>query len=273
MKEPSQVSSPKRALFQSLALQGLVAFGAVLVFSSLLSPSATSKHAIPQSVLLQLTLLLCFPLGFASWLGLQKRPTFYFHPTSAGNLFWCLVMTFSALFLLDEMALWQERLTGVSASLDPDLLRLLRGDSAGSLIWIFLSLAVVPAACEEVLFRGFILSRFINTGHPGHALTMTALLFGIFHRSLATLLITSLAGFLLCFIVWRTGSLYNAMVAHATVNGWAILIANTRLAEWMPWLDNTSHVPLAIQALCATGLLMGGKKLRPHNRELNLKQN
>ena len=119
------------------------------------------------------------------------------------------------LFLLDEVAFWQERLTGVRASLSPEIQRLLRADSALQLGWIFFALALTPAICEELLFRGFILGRFLETGQPGQSLMMTSLLFGLFHRNLPALLPTTLAGIMLAFAVWRTGSLYCAIVMHA----------------------------------------------------------
>jgi sodium transport system permease protein len=258
--DPLQVHSPKQILLRSPTAQALAAFCVVLLLSLVLSPS-DSKTLKLQSVLLQVFLVLAVPLGLASWLGLEKRGVFHLRPTSVRNLFWCVLLTFCCLFLLDEIALWQHRLIGVSANLSPEMQQLLRGDSISSLVWVVFSLALVPAACEEFLFRGFILSRFLSAGNLGHALMMTAVLFGFFHRNLAVLLTTSLAGLLLAFVVWRTGSLYNAIAMHALVNGWAISVTNSRLAEWLPWLEGASHVPLTVQVLCAAGTLLAARKL------------
>jgi sodium transport system permease protein len=256
-----EVHPLKQRLSESPTAQALFAFSVVLLFSLALSPSAGSKNIIVQSVLLQVFLVLAVPLALAAWLGLAKRGAFHLRPTSVKNLFWCAVLTFCSLFLLDEIALWQQRITGVSANLLPEVRQVLRAESIASLLWVALSLALVPAVCEECLFRGFILSRFLGTGNLGQALMMTGVLFGVFHRNLAVLLTTSLAGLLLAFVVWRTGSLYNAIAMHVLVNGWAISAVNSRLPEWLPWLDGAMHVPVAIQLLCVAGTLLAARQL------------
>jgi sodium transport system permease protein len=255
-----QVHPLKQRLSESPTAQALFAFSVALLFSLALSPSAGSK-SIVQSVLLQVFLVLAVPLALAAWLGLEKRGAFYLRPTSVKNLFWCAVLTFCGLFLLDEIALWQQRITGVSANLRPEVRQALRAESIASLLWVALSLALVPAVCEEFLFRGFILSRFLGTGNLGQALMMTGVLFGVFHRNLAVLLTTSLAGLLLAFVVWRTGSLYNAIAMHVLVNGWAISVVNSQLSEWLPWLDGAVHVPVTIQLLCVAGTLLAARQL------------
>lgn len=250
-------------LLQSPLLQGWLAFLAVFGATLVLSPGAGSPQVILQSVLLQLLLVFGVPAALSVWLRLGYRTVFCLRPTSAGNLLWCTVLTFCTLFLLDEIALWQEKFTGVSPSLSPEIQRLLRAESMSDLIWIVLSLALVPALCEELLFRGFIFSRFLTTGNLGQSLMMTAVLFGVFHRSLAVLLTVSLAGLLLGFVVWRTGSLYNAIVVHAVINGWAIAVANTELPQWLPWLEPGNHVPVPLLLGCIAGIVVASKFLSP----------
>lgn len=251
-----------RLLSRSPVAQALLVFCSVLLPTLIFTPDTGSPVALLQSVVLQVVLVCLVPLAFAHRLNLDKRATFSLRPVTAKNLLWCLLLTFSALFLLDEVAVWQELLTGVRASLSPDIQRLLRADSALQLGWIFFALAVTPAICEELLFRGFILGRFLETGQTGQSLMMTSLLFGFFHRNLAALLPTTLAGVMLAFVVWRTGSLYCAIVMHALVNTWAILAVNTRLGELLPWTHQPSHVPSGLLLACVLGVLVAGKELQ-----------
>ena len=139
---------------------------------------------------------------------------------------------------------------------------LLRADSALQLVWIFFALALTPAICEELLFRGFILGRFLETGQPGQSLMMSSLMFGLFHRNLPALLPTTLAGVMLAFVVWRTGSLYCGILIHALVNTWAILVVNTRLGELLPWTRQPSQVPIALLALSVLGVVVAGRQLQ-----------
>jgi len=249
-------------LSRSPVTQALAVFFSVFLPTLLLTPAPGSPVAALQSVVLQFLLVGLVPLAFAHLLNLDKRAAFSLRPVTAKNLLWCLLLAFSVLFLLDEIVLWQERLTGVRASLSPEIQKLLRADSALQLGWIFLVLALTPAICEELLFRGFILGRFLETGQPGQSLMMTSLLFGLFHRNLPALLPTTLAGVMLAFVVWRTGSLYCAIVMHAVVNTWAILVVNSRLGEFLPWTRQPSHVPAGLLVVCVLGVVVACKRLQ-----------
>jgi sodium transport system permease protein len=249
-------------LSRSPVTQALVVFFSVFLPTLLLTPAPGSPAAALQSVTLQLLVVGSIPLAFAHLLNLDKRAAFSLRPVAAKNLLWCLLLAFSVMFLLDEIVLWQEQLTGVRASLAPEIQNLLRADSTLELGWIFLALALTPAICEEILFRGFILGRFLEAGQPGQSLMMTSLLFGLFHRNLPTLLPTTLAGVMLAFIVWRTGSLYYAIIMHTMVNAWAILMVNTRLGDFLPWIRQPSHVPAGLLVVSVLGVVVAGKQLQ-----------
>jgi sodium transport system permease protein len=242
--------------------QALAVFFAVFLITLLLAPSPGSPTAALQSVALQFFLVGLVPLALAHRLKLDKRAVFSLRPATARNLLWCLLLAFSALFLLDEIVFWQERLTRVRASLSPEIQKLLRADSALQLGWVVFALALAPAICEELLFRGFILGRFLETGQPGLSLMMSSLLFGLFHRNLPVLLPTTLAGIMLAFVVWRTGSLYCAIAMHAVFNTWAILVVNSRLGEFLPWTSQPSHVPTWLLAACVLGVVVASRQLR-----------
>ena len=249
-------------LSRSPASQALVVFFAVFLPTLLLTPAAANPAAALQSVVLQILLVALAPLAFLHLSNLDKRSALSLRPVTAKNLFWCVLLVLSVLFLLDEVVFWQEQLTGVRASLSPEIQQLLRADSALQLTWIFFALALTPAICEEVLFRGFILGRFLETGQPGQSLMMSSLLFGLFHRNLPALLPTTLAGVMLAFVVWRTGSLYCGIIMHALVNTWAILVVNTRLGESLPWTRQPSHVPTWLLVVCVLGVMVAAKELQ-----------
>jgi membrane protease YdiL (CAAX protease family) len=242
--------------------QTLVVFFAVFLPTLVLTPAAANPTAALQSVVLQILLVAAVPLAFAHLSNLDKRTVLSLRPVTATNLFWCVLLAFSVLFLLDEIVLWQQQLTGVGASLSPEIQKLLRADSALQLVWIFFALALTPAICEELLFRGFILGRFLETGQPGQSLMMSSLLFGLFHRNLPALLPTTLAGIMLAFAVWRTGSLYCAIVMHALVNSWAIVVINSKLGDLLPWTREPSHVPAWLLVVCVLGVVVAGRQLQ-----------
>jgi sodium transport system permease protein len=96
-------------------------------------------------------------------------------------------------------------------------------------VWsLLLLIAVVPAVCEELAFRGFILSGFRHLGHKRRAIIYSALLFGLTHGILQQSLIASLVGVVLGYIAVQSGSIIPCMVFHCCHN--ALVVANSRIA-------------------------------------------
>jgi sodium transport system permease protein len=88
-----------------------------------------------------------------------------------------------------------------------------------------LAIAVAPAVCEELLFRGLVLQSLLPLLRPAVAVVASAVLFGAIHidfsGSGATLYRVPFAivvGVGFAFLRLRSGSLIPSMVAHAVVN-------------------------------------------------------
>ena len=102
----------------------------------------------------------------------------------------------------------------------------------GANFWVLLLLiAVVPAVCEELAFRGFILSGFRHLGHKRRAILYSALLFGVAHGILQQSLIASLVGMVLGYVAVQSGSIVPCMVFHLCHN--ALAIVNSRITPDM----------------------------------------
>jgi sodium transport system permease protein len=103
-------------------------------------------------------------------------------------------------------------------------------------LWALLLLvAVTPGLCEELFFRGFVLSGLRAWG-PWVSLGLSSLLFGLVHGSIYRLLPTFLLGLLFGYAVWRSGSIACGMLAHMLNNG--IGIAMLRHAAASGGLDS-----------------------------------
>lgn len=85
--------------------------------------------------------------------------------------------------------------------------------------------AVVPAICEELLFRGYVLRNFEKSMIPIVAIIVSGLLFGIYHIRLTQLIPLSVLGMLLAWMTMRTGSIWPAIVAHFANNASAVTLA------------------------------------------------
>lgn len=81
----------------------------------------------------------------------------------------------------------------------------------------FIVISIVPAFCEEFLFRGAILSNCRPFGRT-NAVIISAVLFALMHQNAGQLLYTFAAGIVLGLVYEYTGSIWNCTVLHLLNN-------------------------------------------------------
>ncbi|MBD5515677.1 MAG: CPBP family intramembrane metalloprotease [Lachnospiraceae bacterium] len=89
----------------------------------------------------------------------------------------------------------------------------------------FLVVAVTPAVCEEMLFRGVIMHSMKAKYRVSSAIAITAVLFGLYHMSLVKFIPTGLIGLLLCLVAWKADSIYPAMLMHFINNAISVIVS------------------------------------------------
>ena len=87
-----------------------------------------------------------------------------------------------------------------------------------------LAIAVLPAMCEEIFFRGLVFASFEDWG-TRRALIWSALLFALMHGQLTALPLQLILVLLFGFMVIYTHSIYATMIYHAFHNGASLLAA------------------------------------------------
>ncbi|HAT37967.1 MAG TPA: hypothetical protein DCS75_05705 [Gemmatimonadetes bacterium] len=106
---------------------------------------------------------------------------------------------------------------------------LVSADTWLRLLWLLILLAFTPAICEEILFRGVLLSGTRNLD-PWRIILLNGFVFGAFHLSVDTVirfLPTTVLGMLIAWSVWRTGSIWIGVLMHFVHNGSIVLLAST----------------------------------------------
>ena len=94
----------------------------------------------------------------------------------------------------------------------------------GNIVGIFLVIALAPAICEEMLFRGLIYHSMKSRYRTPVAIGIVAALFGIYHMSLVKFIPTGLLGLVLCYVVYKTGSIYTSMLMHCINNAFSVAV-------------------------------------------------
>ena len=138
-------------------------------------------------------------------------------------------------------------------------------------LWLkLLSLAAVPAVCEELFFRGFLLSAFRSAMSRPLAIAFSGAIFGLFHVIVQQSLFaerfvpTCFLGLVLAAICVRTGSLWPGMLLHVMHNGFLLSLSSftDELKALGIGVESHQHLPAAwlitaaIAVTAAIALLM-----------------
>ena len=140
----------------------------------------------------------------------------------------------------------------------------------GNIGILLLVIAAAPAVCEEMLFRGLIYHSMKERYRVSVAIGIVAVLFGIYHMSLVKFVPTGLMGLILCYAVYKTGSIYPSMMVHFINNAVNVAISYypEEIGKIMPFLYRDSVSVSDALLLCSVGAVLlgiGGVMLRGKN--------
>jgi membrane protease YdiL (CAAX protease family) len=146
------------------------------------------------------------------------------HPLPAGLfLLWTLVATLAAAAVVAAFKGFGHRDVDVMIEIVPQ--------TALEKV-VFVLLSITAGICEELTFRGFLLTGLIvATGSTGLAVLLSSFVFGLMHahQGAGGALRAAALGAVLCVPVLLTGSLYPAMAAHALAD----VAGGLWLARWL----------------------------------------
>jgi sodium transport system permease protein len=100
-----------------------------------------------------------------------------------------------------------------------ELLQYLDGVITGAPLYsVLLVLAVFPAICEELAFRGFIFCGLKHQNGTLRAILISSIFFGFSHGLLQQSIAATVMGLVLGVIAWKTGGVVCGMAFHVTHN-------------------------------------------------------
>jgi sodium transport system permease protein len=114
--------------------------------------------------------------------------------------------------------------------------------SSAPWLTVVLLMAVVPAICEELAFRGFIFGGLVQRRGELRAVAVTALMFGISHGVLQQSIAATMMGLLLGYVALRTGSVLPGIMIHFTSNALSVSLARIATTQWqgVDWILKSS---------------------------------
>ena len=209
---------------------------------------------VQSTIVIQIGMILAPALIMATMLTRSVRKSLRLNPPRCTDLFFaaglavCMHPTYSAF----AAAVSQEYKLG-----DQTTSMLLQFDTiiSSTPIWgVLLVLALIPAVCEEMVFRGFLFAGLErNSGHL-RAILLTSLFFGLSHGVLQQTITASVIGVLLGWIAYRTGGIACTLVFHCVHNSISMLLAahssrGEHAPQWLSWAIELVEGRLAYSSL------------------------
>jgi sodium transport system permease protein len=123
-----------------------------------------------------------------------------------------------------------------------------------STLVVILAVALAPAICEEVLFRGVLVRGLATRFFPLAAVLAGALVFSLYHLRIVQLVPTFSLGLMLGYLALRADSALPGMLAHFLNNTIALLVARGDAPPVAHAFGTHPHIALAG---CAVATAMG----------------
>jgi membrane protease YdiL (CAAX protease family) len=96
-------------------------------------------------------------------------------------------------------------------------------------VWV--AAVLVAPVCEELTFRGWVLTALRTRHHPGRALFLSGLLFALVHLDPVRFTAVLALGTLFAWLAWRAGSVWPAVVAHVANNALGVALGASGAGE------------------------------------------
>jgi membrane protease YdiL (CAAX protease family) len=191
------------------------------------------------------------PLVLLLWLGRYNvRKSLYLSVPKRPALIATLLMAPSSCILLQQMHTWQTILFPMPEELNAmvEAARSLAQTRTG--LALLLSATVLsPPVCEELLYRGILLSSLRRRWGPLPSTIVVALLFSLAHLHPYRVVLTAILSVLLTYVVLRSASIYLSMLFHFIVNGLSIILLLRLHEPYIPFLRYTEEKGFAPSTL------------------------
>lgn len=146
-----------------------------------------------------------------------------------------LQQVFQGYMLLQDSIPWpaplQQLLDQIRALYEKMYLMLVGADSIPELIAVVLTAALVPALCEEFLFRGAVQRSLEEAAGGARAAILTGIIFGAYHLNPLTIVPLVALGIFFGYLVYRSQSITLAVTAHFFNNFIACVATYLNLSE------------------------------------------
>lgn len=131
---------------------------------------------------------------------------------------------------------------------------------------------LVPAICEEIMYRGYVQRAFEKSWGIWAAIFISGAIFGAYHLQLSNFLPLATLGVFLAYVTYISDSLIPAIVAHFVNNGGQVIASSFYPEMLDEQISPEMDIPVMLVLLSfilTAGLLYYLYSLRPQDNEVS----
>jgi ABC-2 type transport system permease protein/sodium transport system permease protein len=240
---------PSATLTQAMGCLAFL-FPAFLILSGLptrLTGESIAGHVIGNAVI-TILLFAVVPLTLASWNHVAWSSGFRLRRSNLACFGAAIILGVSLWPFAIELARWQFSSIEQNGTVQELFRKIAARFDQIPLAAKLIALALIPAACEELFFRGYLMTALRSGMSTPLAVISSSCLFGLFHvvatMSFERFLPTCFLGLILGWVCVQSGSVLPGTLLHITHNS-LILIMQTYVNK-LTWLGLNSETDLRI---------------------------
>ena len=196
------------------------------------------------TMLLMLPVIALPPLVLSAWLKIDLRNTFSLRWGSWRGWVAAILLGLGSWAVAIELHAVQELVLPLPPAIRQALGQTDRAIRDLPLFAAVLLTAVLPAFCEELLFRGFLQAGLRHRLGKASALIGVAVVFALYHALIYRFAVTALLGLALAYLCWQSRSIFPAMLAHAMHNASIVVIGRSESLPDLLGMDESAGASL-----------------------------
>lgn len=127
------------------------------------------------------------------------------------------------LVIMNDVFGWREAISQMQVQYKTILEKLTVVHSPAEFVSVVMTVAFVPALCEECLFRGYVQHNFSRAMPTARATVLTGIIFGLYHINPVQIVPLMILGVYLSYLRASSGTLLLPMLAHFANNFFSVL--------------------------------------------------
>lgn len=177
-------------------------------------------------------LLVALPLLFGWYLKTDFKKALSLYQPKLVHTIGAVVFWIGLFLVSNGLANLMMPLSSYNQEVNEQLTTALMYDNIWINLWV---VAVMPAICEEILFRGMIYKGIENQGRsPKRAILISGILFGLMHMDFIRMVPTALLGIGFAYVLYKSGSIFLCMLMHFLNNGMIVWVQHFTSNEVAP---------------------------------------